>query len=433
MIIKQEHGAYDPKKRGDLSIILAVSGGVAAYKSAILVSALKQKGYDIQVFMSQAAEAFVTPLTFAALTQQDVICNDDFLDPKKTGLSLKMIYPHLFPATQSDLFILAPASANRIAKIAHGIGDDILGASVLALSTACRRYFCPAMNDEMWRQDVVQDNCRILEERGWRRIGPEDGIQACGSNGSGRMSEAEKILEIIYADIENAQRLRGQNVLILSGPTVEHFDPVRYLSNASSGKMGKALALSVVAAGATVDFISGPVPQSNLPNSSKITLHSVHSSTEMLEAAEKYFDSATIVIFVAAIADYMPSNPSREKLAKISSMINLHLTLTPDIAARLGIKKRPDQICVGFALETQDALPSAQKKLQHKQFDAIILNGVESFGEDKADFSYLSIKTPDTLLSWPAISKDCCAARIVDKIVQLQREKRYVDDIDSER
>ncbi len=396
------------------TVLLGVGGGIAAYKAVALTSLFHQAGYETHLAMTPAATRFVAPLSFAAIINRPVL-TDIFPDPAGSGR--QQVYPHLFPATHAHFCVLAPATADLIAKVAHGFGDDIVSACVLSLPANCRRFFCPAMNVEMWRQPVVQENVEKLGRMGWQRIGPDSGYLACGVVGEGRMAEANEIFSIITASLPANQRLANRRVLILSGPTIEHLDPVRFISNHSSGKMGKALAAGCAHAGAEVTFITGPVSREYLPQHSRITILPINSAVEMLQTAQSLFQQADIVLYAAAVADFMATKTDPQKVPKTTGNFTLEMTSTPDVAATLNQNKRPGQWCVGFALETgADAHARAREKLHRKNLDAIVLNGVDSFGADTGTFTYLAAGAPDSEENWGQISKTLCAARIIEKI-----------------
>ncbi len=397
----------------DRTALLGIGGGVAAYKAVTVASRLHQAGISTYVAMTEAARKFVTPLTFAAVTNQRVLID---IFSGSAGGRCEDVYPHLYPATRADLFIALPATADLIAALAQGLGDDIVRATALSLPMPCRRYFCPAMNVEMWHQSVVQDNVRRLQDLGWQRIGPESGHLGCGTEGEGRMTEAEAIVERIMADLSHDAELEGRRVLILSGPTIEAIDPVRFISNHSSGKMGRALAEAAVAAGSDVDFVSGPVPDANLPSDPRIHIRHVSSAEQMLRTAQELFPASDAAVFVAAVADYRPATTTERKIAKNGEPLSLELMPTPDIAAALCAGKRDDQVCIGFALETHDGLRSAQEKLEKKNLDAIVLNAAEAIADDAADYTFISSPTS---ANWGRLEKTECARRVVGKLAEM--------------
>ena len=395
------------------TILVAVCGGIAAYKTVEVVSRLRQAGHDVHVVMSKAACEFVTPLTFAAVSGQRVL-TAAFPDAER--MSGDDLYPHLYPSTRADVFILMPATADMIGRIAQGRGDDMVEMCALSLPTSCRRYFCPAMNMEMWRQPVVQDGVRQLEDWNWIRLGPATGALACGTEGPGRMVEPETVLQRVQAGLADAESLRGRHVLILSGPTREHLDPVRYLGNASSGRMGRALAEEAADRGATVTLVTGPVHDAHLPCRKGITIVRVVSAEDMLAAARAPFQSAAATVFAAAVADYRPAQTSPDKQGKPAGDFALSLTATPDVAATLSTEKRAGQITIGFALQTGDGLDAARAKLQRKNLDAIALNHPEAMDAEAGTYTWLVPGLPDA--PWGQLDKPACARRILDFVAE---------------
>ncbi len=397
------------------TILLGIGGGIAAFKSRQVASALFQNGFDVHVAMSPSAKKFIKPLSFSAVINRSAQASlfPDF----QTG-GKESIYPHLFPANHADVFVLLPATANMIAKVAHGFGSEIVSACALSLPEHCKRYYCPAMNAEMWQQKTVQKNMTLLDDLGWRRVGPEQGHLACGVTGEGRMTEPESIIDVI-CNQDQPKILTGKHIMVLSGPTMEHIDPVRYISNASSGKMGNQLAVAAVRCGASVDFISGPVPPQNLPLEPGIKVKNVLSGKEMLHEAETRFPNADIAIFVAAVSDYMPVESHSSKLPKHKGEFSVKLMSTPDIAAALASTKTDGQICIGFALETDtDGVDKAKLKLKAKHLDAIILNDVKSFGGDTGHFTYIPKRKANNE-AWGRIQKSQCARQIIEKAADL--------------
>jgi phosphopantothenoylcysteine decarboxylase/phosphopantothenate--cysteine ligase len=358
--------------------------------------------------MTAAAAEFVTPLSFAAISGQPVL-QRMFPDAGSQGGAA--LYPHLYPATEADAFVLAPATANLLGKLAAGIGDDVVTTNALSLRPGCRRFLCPAMNVEMWRQPVVQENVRALEARGWRRIGPDAGALACGMEGEGRMAEPAEIAGTVLAALREGP-LAGRRVLILSGPTREHLDPVRFVSNASTGLMGKALAEEAAARGAEVDFVTGPVPEANLPAGPGITVTSITSANELLEAARARRDAAHIVVYAAAVADFAPAAFSADKRPKADGGMKLDLVSTPDVAATLNADKPAGQVAVGFALQTGDGVAEAGGKMLRKRFDLVVLNGPAAIGAREAE--YTSLAPGAAPEAWGRLAKRACAARILD-------------------
>ncbi len=395
-----------PSERAPL-ILLGICGGIAAYKAVEVASRLRKAGCEVHVALTDAARAFVAPLTFAAVTGRPVL---DRLIPDGSAAG-DAAYPHLYPATRADAFILLPATANSIAKIARGLAPDLVSACALSLPADCLRVCCPAMNVEMWRNPVVQENVRALEARGWIRIGPESGALACGMEGEGRMTEPADIAERALARLRAPRPLAGRRVLILSGPTREHFDPVRYIGNPSSGKMGRALALAAAEAGADVDFVTGPVADENLPRGPRIEITRIVSADELLAAAHARFDRADIVIYAAAVADYRPAAAVGEKLPKTDAPLTIQLEPTPDVAATLNTHKRSGQVAIGFALQTHDGPAKAAAKMKKKKFDGIVLNALDALGGESGSYTWIS---PDAESEeWGTLNKTECARRIL--------------------
>jgi phosphopantothenoylcysteine decarboxylase/phosphopantothenate--cysteine ligase len=393
------------------NILVAVSGGVAAYKALDVVSAFRKQGHSVRVVMSDAATHFVQPTSFAAVSGQPVLTNM-WPDHSKT---LQDEYPHLYPATETDLFLLIPATANTMAKIAGGFGSDLLSTCCLSLPDTCQKVFCPSMNVEMWRNEAVQRNVRLLESAGWMRLGPDSGHLACGMTGEGRLRDPLAIIEVLTACLADSLPLSGQTVLILSGPTREHLDPIRFIGNPSSGLMGKALAEEVVRLGAKVIFVSGPVPEDHLPQSPAVTHLPVCGALEMLETARNQLQSASAILYVAAVADYRPETTHVQKLPKQSQPFSISLVPNPDIAATLNNEKPSDTFSIGFALQTTDGETQARRKLKEKGLDGIVLNYPDSMGSTSGHFSYLG-KTQDDFEPWGALTKTETARRILTKL-----------------
>ncbi len=343
---------------------MAISGGIAAYKSAELVRLLRKQGAEVRVVMTQSAMQFVSPLTFQALSGNPV--HSELLDTDQESAM-----GHISLARWADALIIAPATANTIAKLSHGLADDLL--STLYLAATCPVYIAPAMNQAMWHKAVTQENIRKLENHGVIVIGPEQGDQACGETGFGRMSEALEICNRLMAE-PAAQFLSGLKVLISAGPTREPLDPVRYITNRSSGKMGYALANAALKAGAKVTLVSGPVA---LPALANAVVVNVETAAQMHEAIIAKAHEHDIYIGAAAVADYSPAHMENEKIKKQADQTTLTLTLqkTRDILAEVAqLPKRP--FTVGFAAETHDLEQYAQDKLTRKNLDMIAANWI---------------------------------------------------------
>ncbi|MDN6321226.1 MAG: bifunctional phosphopantothenoylcysteine decarboxylase/phosphopantothenate--cysteine ligase CoaBC [Halomonas sp.] len=358
-------------------ILLGVSAGIAAYKSALLVRLLKQAGCEVRVVMTNGAQAFITPLTLQALSGEPV--RTSLLDPEaEAGMG------HIELARWADVVLIAPATADLIARLVHGMADDLL--TTLCLASEAPKLIAPAMNQAMWRHPATQRNVTQLQQDGWQQIGPDAGDQACGDVGPGRMSEPEEIFSAVMArmaapsDAYSPASASAPHVVITAGPTREPLDPVRYISNHSSGKMGFSLAAEAVAKGAKVTLISGPV---NLPTPQGVTRIDVESAEQMHAEAQRLAPQAALFIGCAAVADYRAATPAEHKLKKQDDSDTLTLTLVknPDIIASIAAlpaEQRP--LVVGFAAETQQVERYARDKLQRKRLDMIVANDVSQAG-----------------------------------------------------
>lgn len=387
-------------------IVLGITGGIAAYKSAELTRILKGAGADVRVVMTPAATEFITPLTLQALSGNPVHLH--LLDTEaEAGMG------HIELAKWADLILIAPASADFMARMASGHGNDLL--TTLCLATDAPICLAPAMNQAMWRDSTTQENARKLEDRGVSLFGPASGEQACGDTGPGRMMEPLELAERAAACFDRSL-LTGKTVFITAGPTREPLDPVRYISNHSSGKMGYALAEAAQDAGATVKLISGPV---NLPAPERIERVSVQSADDMLTASLSGLEQCDIFIAAAAVADYRPTAISEHKIKKGSEEImELHLVKNPDIVATVATHDHKP-FTVGFAAETQDVLSYARGKLERKHLDMIIANDVSrsdiGFNSDE---NAVTVVTPESEQDLPQASKRQLAGQLIEKIAQ---------------
>lgn len=397
----------DPK-----NILVGVCGGVAAYKALDVVSALRKEGHAVRVVMTEAATRFVQPAAFTAVSGAPARVD---MWAESTSPDLEAHYPHLYPATRADLFLLLPATANSIAKIAHGQGADLLGTCCLSLPPACHKVFCPSMNVEMWNNPMVRANVRTLEAAGWQRLGPEDGHLACGMTGAGRLREPADILRDLRERLHGEPSLSGKRVLILSGPTREHLDPIRFIGNPSSGLMGKALAERAVTLGAEAVMVTGPVPDDHLPRHPRCRVERVVGALDMLEAARKALPEVDAVIYVAAVADYRPESVHARKLPKQPEPFQITLVPNPDLAATLNAEKPEHVFAIGFALQTHDGERQARRKLTAKGLDGIVLNYPDSMGAAGGRFQYLA-RGSDAFDDWGAIDKPAAARHILAKI-----------------
>ena len=390
-----------------MKVILAVGGGIAAYKSAELARLLMKRGDEVQVVMTAAAREFIQPLTFATLTGRRVI----------TDLFEAQSYvEHIEAARQHDLLLIAPATAGILGKLANGLADDFL--STLYLAFTGEVVLAPSMNDNMWRHAATQRNLQVLRERGARVVQPGDGYLACGSVGPGRLAEPA---EIVAALRPVARDLEGERVLITAGPTQEPIDPVRYLGNRSSGKMGYALAAEAAARGAAVTLVSGPVA---LEVPAGVTRVSVRTAAEMYEQVLAHFERATIIVKCAAVADFRPAVVSGVKLKKANASLTLALEPTVDILAELGWRKG-DRVLVGFAAETGEPAAEALRKAAAKNCDLVVGNrvGSEAGGFESDNNSVVLAWRSGEVKELPKASKLKIARGIWDAIAPLVREK----------
>jgi len=350
-------------------ILLGVTGSIAAYKSAFIVREFVKAGAEVKVILTPAATDFVTPLTLGTLSKNPVL-SELVKDQEKGEWN-----NHVELGLWADLFLIAPASANTLAKMANGEADNLLLTTYL--SAKCPVFFAPAMDLDMHAHHANQKNIQVLESRGNIHIPSDSGELASGLQGKGRMMEPEAILQFIENHLLSNAPLRGRSVLITSGPTQEPIDPVRYIGNRSSGKMGRALAQKALELGAEVTVISGPV---NLQYPKHAKLISVTTAEEMFTAVEKSFDKADIAIFSAAVADYRPKQIAHEKMKKGDDTLRIELEPTRDILASFGVKKSNNQLVIGFALETENELDNARSKLKKKNCDLIVLNSLKNQG-----------------------------------------------------
>jgi len=394
-----------------MNVVLGVGGGIAAYKAAELARALVERGHSVQVVMTRAAREFVRPLTFAALTGRKVITR---LFPAGGGEeTLASAVEHIRVAEQADLLLVAPATADLLAKFANGLADDFLTTMYLAFTGPV--VLAPAMNSHMWQHPATRRNLGTLRERGHTIIEPEEGPLACGTVGPGRLAEPARIAELVGRLLERRTDLAGECVLVTAGPTQEPLDPVRFISNRSSGKMGYALAEAAAARGGRVILVSGPV---YLSPPAGVELVRVETAAQMRDAVLARIGEATIIIKAAAVADYYLPRPAEGKRKKTAARWSLELEPTPDILAELGGLKG-DRLLVGFAAETDNLLEEARRKLLAKNCDLMVANRVqEAFGSDENEVVLL-MRTGQTV-RLPRASKRELADRIFDHLLQLR-------------
>lgn len=355
-------------------IVLGVSGGIAVYKALDVVSRLKKHDIDVRVIMTESATEFVTPLSFQSLSQNQVIV-DMFAEPKAFEIQ------HISLAKRADLMLIVPATANIIGKVANGIADDMLTTTIMA--TKAPVVFAPAMNTNMYENRIVQDNISKLKKYGYKFVEPASGRLACGDLGKGKLQDTEIIVEYALSVLNQQKDLQGKNVIVTAGPTIAPIDPVRFITNKSTGKMGYEIAKEARDRGANVTLISGPT---NLKEPFGIDVINVSTNEEMYNAILSKFEGADIIIKSAAVADYKPSEYSEKKIKKASQGLELNLIRDRDILKTLGEQKKKNQIIIGFAAESHDLIKNAQSKLEKKNLDYIVANNILSkdtgFGTD---------------------------------------------------
>lgn len=390
-------------------IVLGVTGGIAAYKSAELVSRLRHLGANVSVIMTKNATEFVAPLTFQTLSAREVSV-DTFQAPEYWNVE------HVALAKRAEVFVIAPATANILAKMAHGIADDMLSTTVLA--TRAPILAAPAMNTGMWTAEATRENVRILRERGVRFVGPDSGLLACGDSGSGRMSEPAEIVEAICGILQPRQSLRGKKVLVTAGATRERLDPVRFLTNDSSGKMGFAIASAARDRGAEVTVVKGATT-AEMPGGVRIV--PVESTEDLLQAMLAEAPAQDLIIQAAAPADYRPAEVSDRKIKKKrGEELVLRMVETPDVAKAVGEGKRPGQILVGFAAETDHLTEHAAEKLERKNLDMIVANDVTRPGAGfGVDTNIATLVTREGMEERPLQSKRELAEDILDRAIAL--------------
>ncbi len=390
-------------------VLLGVTGGIAAFKTPLLVRALVKAGAEVQVVMTRAAHDFVTPLTLSTVSGRPVLT--ELISGEGTWND------HVHLARWADVMLVAPATANTLGKMAHGLCDDLLLACYL--SATCPVFVVPAMDLEMFRDAGTQTNLNTLRHRGVRTIGPDSGELASGLSGEGRMTEPDAIVDALIAALFGGSKLAGKRMLINAGPTQEAIDPVRYIGNRSTGKMGFALAEEAALRGALVELVAGPVSlKTDRPG---ITRTDVVSAAQMAAACKERFPQAEIAILSAAVADWRPAQSAEQKMKKSNNLVPLQLEPTEDILAWMGANKLQGQVLVGFALETNDERAHAQGKLERKNLDLIVLNSLRDagagFGHDTNRVTLIGRDTNATEL--PLMSKAETARHILDQIERL--------------
>lgn len=395
------------------TVILAVTGSIAAYKIASLASALKKLQADVHVLMTENATNFINPITFETLTGNK--CLIDTFDR-----NFQYSVEHVSLAKQADVVMAAPASANVIGKIANGIADDMLTTTIMACR--CRKIIVPAMNTNMFINPIVQDNLDKLRRFGYEVVDPASGYLACGDTGQGKMPEPELLLEYILREIQYEKDLAGKKVLITAGPTQESIDPVRYITNHSTGKMGYALATVCMRRGADVTLVTGPT-ETKKPEF--VNILTVTTAREMFEAVTAHAPEQDIIIKAAAVADYRPKYVSDEKVKKKDGAFSIEMERTDDILQYLGEHKREDQYLCGFSMETEHMLENSRKKLKKKHLDMVVANNLKVEGAGfGGNTNVVTMITDDEEISLEKMTKEETAVHIVDRILKEQKKKQ---------
>ena len=395
------------------TVLLGVTGSIAAYKIAYLASALKKLHAQVHVLMTKNATNFINPITFESLTGNK--CLVDTFDR-----NFQFQVEHVSIAKQADVVMIAPASANVIGKLAHGIADDMLTTTIMACK--CKKIISPAMNTNMYENPIVQDNLAILQHYGYDVIEPASGYLACGDTGAGKMPEPEMLLEYILREIAKEKDLSGRKVLVTAGPTQEAIDPVRYITNHSSGKMGYALAKAAMLRGAQVTLVSGPCAIEPPPF---VKLVPIVTAKEMFDAVTSVSFEQDIIIKAAAVADYRPAKVFDDKVKKQEGQMSIELEKTDDILQYLGDNRVPGQFLCGFSMETQNMLGNSRAKLGKKHLDMVAANNLKVAGAGfQGDTNVLTLITQDEDVSLQLMSKEDAANIILDKILSIMKERK---------
>lgn len=393
-------------------IVVGVSGGIAAYKACDLVSKLSKKDYEVKVILTKHAEKFVSKLTFEALCH-NYVETDLFDESNEDPIA------HITLAKWADLMIIVPATANIIAKVTHGISDDLLSTTFLACNK--HKMICPAMNTKMYENPITQKNIQACKDLGYQILDPVVGHLACNDTGRGKMIEPADIVEAIDNYFNTSNKLSGKTVLISAGPTQEAMDPVRFISNHSSGKQGYAIAKAAKAMGANVILVSGPVQLEKIEGIQTID---VTSALDMFEAIKQNADKADYIIMAAAVSDYRPENTAEHKIKKSDDIIEMTFVKNPDILAYLGQCKTKKQIICGFAMETQDLDKNAKEKLEKKNCDMLIANNLFVSGAGfQTDTNIVSLLTKDSIEHLPKLSKEELGQKILETMMKIEEGK----------
>lgn len=392
------------------TVVLAVTGSIAAYKIASLASALKKLQADVHVLMTRNATNFINPITFETLTRNK--CLIDTFDR-----NFQYSVEHVALAKRAQVVMVAPASANVIGKIAGGIADDMLTTTVMACK--CKKIIVPAMNTNMFENPIVQDNLQKLRTFGYEVVDPASGYLACGDTGQGKMPEPELLLEYILREVEFEKDMAGMRVLVTAGPTQEAIDPVRYITNHSTGKMGYALAKVCMRRGADVTLVTGPTA---IPKPEFVTILSIRTAQEMFEVIKQEASKQDVIIKAAAVADYRPKYVSDEKVKKKDGELSVPLERTSDILQYLGENKKQGQFLCGFSMETEHMLENSRKKLVKKNLDMIVANNLKVEGAGFAgDTNVVTIITKDEEVSLDKMTKEEAACQILDRILMYRQ------------
>ena len=387
------------------TVVLGVTGGIAAYKMANVASALRKAGANVHVIMTKNATEFITPLTFETLTNNR--CMVDTFDR-----NFQYDVAHISLAKAADLMLIAPATANVIAKLAHGLADDML--TTTALAAKCKKLVAPAMNTAMLENPITQDNLKTLERYGFGIIQPAVGLLACKDVGSGKLPEPEVLLDAVARELAREKDLLGVRVTVTAGPTQESLDPVRYLTNHSSGKMGYAIAREAMLRGAEVTLISGPTALKPVPG---VKLVPIVTAQDMLEAVQAALPETDILIKAAAVADYRPAAVSDQKLKKQDGELSIPLERTADILAWVSEHRHPGLFVCGFSMETENMLENSRKKLQKKHLDMIVANNLKTQGAGfGVETNVVTLITQDEIQELPLMGKDQVAGKLLDEI-----------------
>ena len=390
----------------DKTVVIGVTGGIAVYKTLDVISRLRKLGVNVNVIMTASAAEFVTPLSFQSLSQNYVVC-DMFEDPKTWDVE------HISLAKRADVFLIAPATANVIGKVANGIADDMLTTTIMA--TKAKVLIAPAMNTNMYENPIVQKNINILKELGYNFVDPESGRLACGDTGTGKLATPESIVGEVVNLLSTVQDLKGKSIIVTAGPTMESIDPVRFISNRSSGKMGYAIATQAITRGADVTLISGPTNLTPPQNLKKLIR--IESAKDMYDAVIENLDENQVVIKSAAVADYKPKNYINKKIKKSNDDLSIELDRNKDISYEIG-KIKNNKILVGFAAETNDLIENAKDKVKKKNLDFIVANDLTKegagFGVDTNIVKIIDKK--GNITEYPKMKKEEVANVILDKV-----------------